>query len=84
MGTFIYKYYINIWQTFGKGIEMPLKPEDALESIVKKQVKVVFTSGEEYTGKLKTHDEYMNVTLEQGREEIVIKGSKIRLIAFEP
>ncbi len=63
---------------------MSLKPEDALESRVGKQVLVIFNNGTERGGKLKTYDEYMNITLETKDEgEIVIKGSKIRMITSE-
>jgi small nuclear ribonucleoprotein (snRNP)-like protein len=63
---------------------MSLKPEDALESRVGKQVLVIFNNGNECGGKLKTYDEYMNITLETKDDgEIVIKGSKIRMIASE-
>lgn len=63
---------------------MPLKPEEALESRVGKDVRVIFNNGDERVGKLKTYDEYMNITLElEGGVEIVIKGSKIRMLACE-
>jgi|TARA_Y100000031_G_C7877070_1_gene229014 small nuclear ribonucleoprotein (snRNP)-like protein len=60
---------------------MSLKPVDALESRVGKQVLVIFSNGTECGGKLKTYDEYMNITLEtKDQGEIIIKGSKIRMI----
>ncbi len=69
--------------TFGKGIGMSLKPEDALKFRVGKQVLVIFNNGTERVGKLKTFDEYMNITLRTVEEgEIVIKGSKIRMISY--
>jgi small nuclear ribonucleoprotein (snRNP)-like protein len=71
-------------QTFGVGIEMALKPEDALKTRVGKQVLVIFNNDTERMGKLKTYDEYMNITLETKEEgEVVIKGSKIRMITSE-
>jgi len=63
---------------------MSLKPEDALETRVGKQVLVIFNNGTERGGKLKTYDEYMNISLQTEEEgEIVIRGSKIRMIASD-
>lgn len=61
-----------------------MNPTDALGFCRGKKVTVIFKNGDEQDGILKNYDDYINVTIEtDDAGELVIKGSKIRLIALQ-
>lgn len=75
--------YKSIYKGLANFLEGEMKPTDVLSSLIGKKITVIFKNSAECEGRLKNFDEYINITLETDSKEVIIKGSKIRLIAAE-